>query len=492
MPSSLNPKLKLYEATFNDHEFSSANNLTAALATESDWLSSIVTHAYGSGSQFSQNNFPLYFTTEGMGGNSMKRVKSTDLSYKVKILGRPKRHSSISKQIYSAGEKPGRGGTKFVAYFKDGWFYKSQSIYSPSGLECRVQNRPVKEGDAYKYELQIYGASTSTFVPVKDFSPNKKWGAGVAKVGKERSRGVEHRSYTPYEATNQLSVVRNTFKIAGNVKNKIMVLEFNADGKKFKYWTQWEMYLNDLEWKAQCEQDLWYSTYNKNEEGIIRNIDEDSGEVVTSGAGVLEQIPNQDNYSFLTTNKLRTLIRDIFFNTSDVSAANVEVEIFTGTGGMEEATKAMEAAAKDFTLVDSKVLSGNTPDLTFNGLIFKRYRHIDGKMVKFTHLPFMDRGMKADISPRHPQSGLPIESYNMYCLDRTSYDGQPNLQFVTEEGRESIDKIVPGMAPIPGYEDTKMIAASDLDASSIERMKTHGMHIFRPTNCFKLLNSLGE
>jgi hypothetical protein len=484
MSATHNPILELYPATFNDKEFTSTNHISKALLTQSEWLAPMVTHAYGSSAEFGSRSFPLSFVTEGMG--NVKRISSTDLSYKMAVIGRPKKTSTIAATIHSGTDKPGVGHTKFKAIFADRWFHKSLSVYSPSKIECRVQSDPRQVAGGWEYELVIMNPSAAAYVPVADLQAGKVWGRSLAKVGKERSKGVESRSYAPFTTTNQITVTRDTYKIAGNVKNKVMVLEIKADGKTFKYWTQWEMFLRQIEFKEKCETDLWYSEYNKDENGVIHVIDEDSGEVVPSGAGMLQQIPNQDTYSMLTTKKIENLITDIFFNASD--AATVNVEIYTGTGGMREADRAMKAASAGFTLVDTKQVQGSGNSMMF-GAYFNMYRHIDGHTVKFIKLPLMDKGVMADISPLHPIDGLPLESYNMYCIDNSVYDGQKNIQYVSEAGREEVNRIVQGMSGAPGY-DESLFASSDIDATSIEWMKTHGIAIMKPTNCFKLINTI--
>lgn len=482
MAATHNPILELYAAQFNDKEFTSANHLSKALLTQSEWLAPFVTHAYGSSAAYGSRNFPLSFITEGMG--QTKKISSTDLSYKQPIIGKPKKTSTISVSSYGATDKPGRGHTKFTAVFADRWFHKSISLYSPSRIECRVQADPRPVAGGWEYDLVMFDPSPDAYVPVSDLAVGAVWARGIAKVGKERSRGVESRSYSPFSIQNQLSVVRDSYNIAGNIKNKVMVLEIRANGKTFKYWTQWEMFLRQLDFKERCESDLWYSTYNKDENGVIHVTDEDSGEVVPSGAGVLQQIPNQDQYSVLTTNKITTLITDIFFNASDADVVNVD--IYTGTGGMREAHRAMMNEAKTFTLVDSNFIKKSTGNYLAYGAYFNTYNHIDGHTVTFKKLPLMDKGIMADISRRHPIDNLPLESYNMYCIDNSTYEGQRNLQYVSEAGREEITKAVPGMAALPeGYNDS-LYAGTDIDASAIHWMKTQGIHIMKPTNCFKL------
>src|SRR5690606_9164672 len=208
--------------------------------------------------------------------------------------------------------------------------------------------------------------------------------------------------------------------------------------------------------------------------------------VVPSGAGLLQQIPNQDTYAMLTTSKIQNLITDVFFNAADSDIVNVE--IYTGTGGIREADRAMKAASASFTLVDTKQVTGSGNSMMF-GAYFNQYRHIDGHTVTFKRLPLMDRGIMADISPLHPIDGLPTESYNMYCVDNSVYEGMRNLQYVSEAGREEITRIVQGMPASPDGNES-LFASSDIDATSIQWMKTQGIFAMKPTNCFKMFNTI--
>jgi len=476
--ADMNPQLRLFSDSYNDKGYSSTNHLSTALLQQSELLSPVVTHLYGSDKNFGSKNFPLSFVTEGLGNT--RGIKT--MEYRYPVIGRPKKSSRVAKSLYTAGQKPGVGHSEFKITFEDRWFHKSLTIISSSRTVARIKSNPVKVGTMWEYTCELVNPSSTAFCPLKDLQAGAKWGRMVATVGAEASRGVESRSYSPGMATNQLSLVRDSYSFRGNVQNKVMVIEIKADGKVYKFWSEWELYLRNLEFKEKCETLLWYSQYNKDESGEIHNIDEDSDEVVPLGAGVLQQIPNSSTYSFLTTKKLESIITDTFFNASDAQAVNVE--IFSGTGGLREADRAMKAASSGFTLVDSKQIKGEGWNMMF-GSYFSVYRHIDGHTVTFRHLPLMDGGVMADISDPHPIDGLPLESYNMYILDNSVYDGQKNIQYVYEIGREMIEFAVAGVKVPLGYPNTSF-RATDRDASSIHWMKSQGIQIMKPTNCFKL------
>jgi hypothetical protein len=477
---AINPTLRLYQDKFNEEGYSHVNHLSRGLLTNSELLSPVVTHLYY---KMGSQNFPLSFLTEGM--KRTRSIKSVDLSYQTPIMGRPKTDSTIATNLYAASDKPGIAGSSFEIPFSEKWFKPNQILYSPNkDIQVQVKSAPKQQGNMYFYTVTLIASTKAAFCPPSLLAGGIKWAGGIVKVGIANSVGTEHRSQSPGKMTNQLSVVRDTFQIRGNVENKIMVVEIpTEDGGTMKYWSEFEYYLKNLEWKEVCEDDLWYSLYNKTEDGEIITVDElAGGEFTPSGAGVLQQIPNRDTYSKLTTNKLTQVIRNAFFNASE--GANKSIEVFTGTGGLEEADRAMKDGAKGFTLVDSKVVTGQNFDMVF-GAYFKTFRHVDGHTVTFRHLPLMDRGRIAKISGNHPTTGLPLESYNMYFLDMSTYDGEANMQYVSEQGREQIDFVVAG-AKVPNGYDQTVFRATSRDGSTIETMKTQGISIKRPTNCFRL------
>lgn len=489
---AFNPDFQLYSAEFNDKEFTAENNLAKALQTESIWLSGFTTFLYGTGSeQYASYNFPMLYVTEGLNRKAKKAtINNTDLSYKWPVLGRPKKVSTIARSTYVTTDKPGIAFQEFVVYFSDSWFFQGQSVYTPSGLECRVQRDPERIGNEHKYHLVIITNSANTFVPNSDLLAGKKWGQGVRKVSKSRSRGGEHRSYTPYTLTNQLSVVRDSYNIVGNMANKVMVYEIKAGGKSYKFWAQWELYQAELAFKEKLEYDLWFSQYNKDVDGIIHTIDEDSGEVVPSGAGLEQQIDNVDTYVSMTAKKIETIVNDLVYNASN--AQNVVIDIYTGTGGLNEVSRALENKMTSIGFNDMGAFSGRDAKdgkRTYYGFYFKSYQTREGHTVNFKYHPMFDRGVKAEMSELHPIDGRPMFSYNMYAIDMSTYEGEPNVQYVAEGGRENITKTVQGMAQIP-FGDNSGFAASDIDASSIEQMKTQGIVIKRPTNCIKIFNTI--
>ena len=482
-------ELKLYSAQYNEDVFTKETHLSNAFLTNSEWLSPVTTFMFGGGStQYSSYNFPLLWLTEGQ-RNVKKDVQiaSADLTYKLSVLGSPKKTSTIARTMYTSTDRPGMGNSYFKVPFKDKHFQVNQSAHLPSGKEVRIVEIEPNGTGEWMATCQEVTGNANSWIRLSDLTAGVKWGAGIIKVGKALSRGTEHRSHTPYATQNQICVARQSYNIAGNMANKVMVISFKVDGQEFRLWTQWELFLTKKLFMAVQEEDLLYSHYNMNSEGRVVNIDPRSGEVAPSGAGALQQITNSLSYSIVTGKFLRTLVNDLFFHANGTE--KVHLVFFTGTGGMDGVSEALkDDVLSTFSIYrpdDAMKREGNGYYST-GGPYFNKLIHREGHTVTFLYHPLMDRGTKAAASPRHPITGWPMEGYNFYAMDMSMVEGQPNVQYVSESGRESIEKIVQGMSKTPVGAGDSLFASSDIDASSIEWMKTQGVAIRKPTNCAKI------
>lgn len=476
--ASIKNQFILTRDTFNERGFSSITELSRAQQSEGSWLSSVVTHMYYSDKEYGNQNFPMLFLTEGMG--NVKKVDSFD--YKYPVLGRPKKTSHVLFSDHATSAQVGKSRAKFYVTFEDKQFANQQTVAGPNDLAMRVQGEPVPDArGGWKFCFQVWGGD-GAFIPGTFLQKGAKWGGSVFKVPFEDSYGVESRSYLGGTATNMTSLVRHSHKLKGNVQNKVMKFTIKADGKQFQYFIDWELFQADLAFKEQCEYDIWKSKYGRDTDGEMYMIDDNTGIQITSGAGIDEQIPNVDSHSFITFKKLTQMIRDVTFN---VSGATPNIEVWTGTGGMEDINNALKDDLRGFALVDSNQFAsgGNSYDMIY-GSYFKAFRHQDGALVTFRCHPMFDKGLFAELSPRHPISGLPSSSHDLYILDRSSYDGENNFQYVMEKGREYIKWHVSGSIIPKGFKETDS-RASDRDNASVHGMKSQGVQIMKPTGCYR-------
>jgi hypothetical protein len=465
-------KLRLYQDTFNAEGMTDENSLANALLTEPDKLSPVLTHLAGQ----EDKRFPLSFLTEGM--NNVKYIN--DIEYDYPVMGR------LNKSVMAVSLDAGTGvsHSRFKVTFAERWFVKQYIIESPSGIQARVMEDPIEVQSGWQYTLQLVTSDSSEAVASSDIA-GKQFVQLFAPTAFSGSRGNESNWVAPSKMRNQISLIRKSYRYEGNMPDRVVNVELNVGGRTTKLWYDFEEYQHMLRWKEETEYSLWYSKYNRDTDGVI-HLKDDNGKPIPLGSGVLEQIPNVDTYSELTAVKLKNVVRDALYGASD--AAQMNIVLFTGLGGLEEFDKAMKDEVSSGSYIKNtdpaSFITGSGANLQLGGF-FTSYKHIDGHTITVRHLPLFDHGARALNADKHPVTGLPMESYRMIFLDMSTYDGEQNVTMVTRKGRELVRWAVAGASVPPGFAGNAL-RANDVDGASVHFMKESGISIRRATNCLHL------
>lgn len=477
----------LYHDKFDGTGYTNENSLANALLTKPDVINPVITHLAGQESK----KFPLTFLTEGQVGGY---EAINDIQYEWGTMGRMRHGSKIVSTTYQAGDKPGINFTPFYITFEDNWLKVQHTVVSPNGVQARVMEKPKQVGAHWVYKLQINGNDPAESVSLGELVSGLSWVmSGGATVSESFSMGNESNVMMPGKMRNQLSILRKSYRWGGNLKNKQVEVQFNVDGQKTSYWMPFEEWQHMMDWKQQCEEHYWYSKYNRLADGTIAMKDYDNGFAIPTGAGVDAQIPNRDTFSFLTYKKIKETVGDVMYGATDTGKMNVV--LYTGIGGLEEFSEAMSDKASSFQQVaGDKFIKGEGSNLYLDGF-YTAFKHIDGHMVEVRHLPLLDYGARAENAPKHPISGKPITSYDMYFVDQSVYDGENNVKMLAQKGRGMIRGIVKGMAPANPNDfsgNSLDSIATEKDENSVHYMSTKGICIRRNNHCFKLSCSLSN
>ena len=343
---------------------------------------------------------------------------------------------------------------------------------------------PIEVQSGWQYTVQLVTSDSSEAVTTADVA-GKQFVQLFAPTAFSGSRGNESNWVAPSKMRNQISLIRKSYRYEGNMPDRVVNVELNVGGRTTKLWYDFEEYQHMLRWKEETEYSLWYSKYNRDTDGVI-HLKDDNGKPIPLGSGVIEQIPNVDTYSELTATKLKNVVRDALYGASD--AAQMNIVLFTGLGGLEEFDKAMKDEVSSGSYIKntdpSSFITGSGANLQLGGF-FTSYKHIDGHVITVRHLPLFDHGARALNSDKHPVTGLPMESYRMIFLDMSSYDGEQNVAMVTRKGRELVRWAVAGASVPPGFSGNAL-RANDVDGASVHFMKESGISIRRATNCLHL------
>ena len=476
----------IYHDKFDGNGFTNENSLANALLTKPDKLNPVITHLAGEESK----KFPLTFMTEGQKGG-YKTIELNDIQYEWDVIGRKKKGDKIVSHTYTAGDKPGINNTAFYVTFQSNWLKDQYMVMSPNGVQAQVKGRPTQVGSNWLYKFQLNTANAGDYVPLSELVAGMVWVmVGGAPVSQSFSMGNESNVMMPGRMKNQISILRKSYRWGGNLKNKTVEVQFNVDGSKTSYWMPFEEWNHMLDWKQDCEEHYWYSQYNRASDGSIALLDDVSGLPIPIGAGIDAQIPNRDTFSFITYKKIKETVGDVMYGATDTGA--MKVVLYTGIGGLEEFSDAMTDKATGFTqIIGDKFVKGEGRNLMLTGF-FTAFEHIDGHVIEVRHLPLLDYGSRAENAPKHPISGKPITSYDMYFVDQSIYDGEPNVQMLSEKGRSMIRKMIRGMAPMGVNESTgnSEYIATEKDEASVHFLSAKGVCIRRNNHCFKLSCSL--
>ena len=376
----------------------------------------------------------------------------------------------------------GAGGATFSVVFPDKWFIFPYTLVSQSGALARIMEEPKPVAGGYEYTLKLVSPDQSALSASAggDLAAGALFGMLFANVGIDFSRGNASNWSAPGLVRSKIGTVRKSYHFSGNAKD--YVAEFTLplkEGSSTKLWMDYEEYRHMLKFKEECEMYYWYGSKTYDDKGANKMLDE-NGQPVISGPGLFEQIINKDTYSTLTQNKIEEVIGDLFYGMTD--ATDKQVTLFTGVGGAREFDKALRnyysGTGNDYLqTTEAKFITGSGRNLGITGY-FNSYDHIDGHRVNVVKVPLFDHGPVAQASKKHPESGLPLESYRMTFVDQSSYDGENNLQMINKKGREMLRWCVAGSVVPKGFTETDT-RASDIDGASVHMLKTAGILLRR-------------
>lgn len=449
-----------------------------------DKINSVVTFLYGS----EEKKFPLQFFTEGQkSGYDFIEVDTTEYTWDV--MDRLRRSSTVVSSPETTG-KPGFGGKVIEVTFKDNWLKYQRTVVSPSGVQGRIMERPVKSsfGVGYKYKIRLW--NSASFLPLSDLTSGARWShLGAAAVTRALSVGTDGNVQAPGKLKNQVTTIRHSYRIAGNMASKMVEFKITDGNASMSKYLPMEEYQQDIDWKQMCEEEYWYSEYNREVDGTINMRDPLNDLVIGRGAGILNMIPNEDTYGLvLPYAKLMNVIGTVMYGATDTK--NMEILLYTGQGGARvfHDTLFREGTNNGFTdVTGEKNITGEGYNLTY-GAYFNKYRHIDGHIITLAVLPIFDHGGRAENAPKHPDTGWPVTSYDMIFVDQSSYQGSKNIQMISEKGRQMVKRYEMGMATPPQSikYDSNMPMSTEKDEMTIHYLASKNCNMRRNTHCFKL------
>jgi len=483
--NDLHSRITVHAEGINTDKFTSVNNLTSAYMSQPDLLRPVITKLMGNWND-SSKMFPLLAMLEGGGRIGKAEVHNHFFEYPV--IGAMKETEAVAASSYASSDTIG-GGMEVILDFKTDWFVYETSVRSPSGVICRVQDTPKRISES-RYRYRLMAIRPGATIPYRDTLPNAIWGqVGPGKVSAANSIGNYGHVQTPGRRKGCINTLRKSYHMAGNIANKVVEFNFvDTMGNNSNYWLSWYEFQQWLEFKKDKHMELFLSEYSYAADGTTHLFDDYSNDYVPSAPGLKQQITQSLTYSTLTESYINRILGATFRGKPD--DGNQTIPIFCGGGFAEEWHNAM-VDSRIFQLVSANTskdfLSEVQGRLTLGNYI-QAYKHIDGPTYVLVPLEFLNKSGYADAAPIHPVSGRSLASYEAYIVDASDYDGQSNLQLLSEAGRGEVKGLEQGMADVSktGFLNYKgngeyLQLATGTDRTSVHFLCTQGLVMFNDT-----------
>ena len=209
-----------------------------------------------------------------------------------------------------------------------------------------------------------------------------------------------------------------------------------------------------------------------------------SGNSIYSGGGLESQIApgNKRYYTTMTEQIIRDFMDDLSYGGTEDGPR--EYVALCGRQFMNLFDQAMKVSASNFTLVDSKFVTGSGQELELGGQ-FMSYKGLNGDRISLKeYAPYNDVVRNRQLNP---QTGKPAESYKATFLNFKSYSkGEANIQKVYSKDREMVTTYINGMYG-PFGPQKNGTSATSVDGYTFEAMTECGVMLKDPTDAAQLI-----
>jgi hypothetical protein len=469
--------LQLYKTKWHAGLTAQAH-LSSMYLTQPELISTIVSRIWGNAGLF-----PMMYLTDGMG----RKKEVGNREYEWMLQGDDEKAIAIIGNFGDGGATPGINGTTFRVKVAEKWFAAQEVVvFDDRDYRARIMSDPQFDGSGYILELRSTNPDETSFIDPSLLEAGRELSKEYTTVSELSIGGQTHFS-APFKMRNHLTTLRKSYTVSRSAATDVMIIRLK-DPKSEK---DTDMWLRYAEWEAlaqwykELERSMWYSTYSANAQGVTNMLGNNQLPVF-EGAGIREQIApaNRREYTELTEDIIREFLIDLSYNI--VPEASREFVCFTGEFGFAEFDRAMKNAAAQYTLVDSKFVTGSGQQLTLGGQ-FKTYEGLNGTRITLKHLPLYDD----TVSNRqlHYKTNRPIESYRFTILDFGVHGGESNIQKVYKKDSENVMWHTAGSID-PFGNTAKSIStmrSNNEDGFSVHMLSECGIMIKNPMACGELI-----
>lgn len=382
-----------------------------------------------------------------------------DRDFTWELIGSSRRNIQLAEARYQGNVVTdedfniGEGGSKFELVFEEYWFHDGETIVGNKNemYPVRITKEPKPEGTNFVYECEIFGGSQAG-IPGEELIKGTRWSVEYAAVGRGLSRDVGGvRRVTPISMRGDVSTLRISHKVAGNMQNKkvaigIPVVDKAGKKQSMSSLAMYEDWLVEQEFSMYKNRALMFGRTNRDYQGEYHNIDK-SGWQIKMGSGIREQMEFANTFYYdgefdlemleeilltLSEGKLGFGERMFMLRTGERGAYGFHKAVLNSTSGWatfmsNPGTNRIDTITKTSSELHSNALSA--------GFQFVEYLAPNGVKVKIEVDDFYDDKERNKIS--FPNSRGVAESYR-YDIFYIGTTEAPNIKKVMIKGQPEI------------------------------------------------------
>lgn len=272
---------------------------------------------------------------------------------------------------------------------------------------------------------------------------------------REKQASEKHREY--------LTTIRRSYSMSGHAASTMYMVK---DGKAGFFMSEADRILLE-NFMFDKEMSLLKGKSTVTPDGkVLKTI---NGKPIIAGNGLENQLASSSRQTYTRLSK--KLLQDIMVECERRSGRTegINMLLITGTEGYREFQEVMEGFLK---IGDNIYATRSGNNITMGGN-FTKYLY-GNSSITVTRNHILDyRGEAQEIV-----NGKGLNSSKMYFIDTTVYDGEPNIQVVTREGRAMVINEIEGVGGRDGKTSGKV--SSPIDGSSKHVIGECGLKVTNP------------
>jgi len=393
-----------------------------------DLTDSVIQHMASATPSLAPKRTPMQ---DWLGGEG--RTKTIDSDWvRWKLRGTGEVQAIQLENVHPGVDCPGIQSSEFNIKLDVEWYVEGDILAPDVAKECQViiQGLPIADGTGFLYTVQIVDQRYDSYFPPELLEPTLKW-IKIGAAYSEASRGYgsskyKGMSYIEFQSRltdwgKQLEVTNK----AHELNLRLQAVDKAGNGMSKDYPDQIISYLEAeflLESKWEKELMLYYG---RSSGGDI--IDNTVGYERNIGPGLLEFLEDGNIIKYPlnggSIDMFVDYLQSIWFDR--VAPAQRNIVVATGQGGLTQwqnwiTEKYSESAIiSDFSTFTSPAKSfdpKNYQGLGYKTAYFTEYKIFPWGSIKVEHWPILD-STELNGSVLHPDTGLPLSSYEYIVLD---------------------------------------------------------------------------